>query len=29
MTDFRTWWKFREGKEITATIAVIVAVLLG
>ena len=29
MIDFRTWWKFREGKEITITIAVIAVVLLG
>ena len=29
MTDFRTWWKFREGKEITVTGIVVAAVLLG
>ncbi len=29
MTDFRTWWKFRDGKEMTIVLGVTVAVLLG
>ena len=29
MTDFRTWWRYRDGKELTVTIAVIAVVLLG
>ena len=28
MTDFRTWWKFRGGKEMVVTVAVILGVVL-
>ena len=28
MTDFRTWWKYRSGKEMTVTVAVILGVVL-
>ena len=28
MTDFRTWWRFRGGKEMTVTVAVILGVVL-
>ena len=28
MTDFRTWWRFRGGKETVVTVAVILSVVL-
>ena len=29
MTDFRTWWRYRDGKEMTVVLSIIAAVLLG
>ena len=29
MTDFKTWWNYRDGKAMTITIGVILVILIG
>ena len=28
MTDFRTWWNYREGKEMTIAVSIVLVVVL-
>ena len=28
MTDFRTWWHYREGKEMTIAVSIVLVVVL-